>query len=71
MNTLTAGKEEKTKLAWGKRRKDKRSSVCPAGCEARSGYHFHLSVCSFGVGEFCCRWNPCLITSGRGRKRVG
>lgn len=44
MNKLTPGKEKKTKLAGRKKRKDKRSSVCPTGCEAGLGYHFNFPL---------------------------
>lgn len=44
MNKLTPGNEKKMKLAWGKKRKDKRSSVCPTGCEAGLDYHFNFPL---------------------------
>lgn len=44
MNKLTPGKEKKTKLAWGKKRKDKRSSACPTGCKAGLDYHFNFPL---------------------------
>lgn len=64
MNKLTPGKEKKTTLVWAKKIKDKRGLVCPTGCKAGLDYHFNFPLCSFGVVEFGCRWNPSLIVEG-------
>ena len=64
-NEQTHNREgEKDDSSLGKKIKDKRGLVCPTGCKAGLGYHFNFPLCSFGVVEFGCRWNPCLIVEG-------